>query len=104
MSDAKKGSSAEELQRLRAAADAELPEFIERAERRRRAMEEQNVSGQLRRAIADDGFRFQALAAAAGVSTQEIADFMTGDIALPSTAVDLLAAEMHQKLVAADSV
>lgn len=102
MSDAVKRSSAEELQRLRAAADAELPELLERAERRRRAMEEQSISGQLRRVIAEDGFRYQALAAAAGITAQEISDFVTGDIALPSTAVDRLAAEMHQKLVAAE--
>ncbi len=94
-------ASRESHQKMLAEAEAALPGFLERAERRREAMGEQNVSGQLRRAIAEDGFRYGELAKLAGITPQELADFMTGDIALPSTVVDRLAEATHQKLVSA---
>jgi ribosome-binding protein aMBF1 (putative translation factor) len=92
----------ERLKQARAEADAELPDMLERAARRRQAMAEQNVSGQLRRAIAEDGWRYEELSAQAGITVAELADFMTGDVALPSTAVDRLAELVHQKLVTAE--
>ena len=95
MTDGDRGSSLDELKRLRAIADAERPETIAWARRCGEAMQEQSVSGQLRRAIAADGFRYEELAAVTGIPADDLSDFMAGDLVLTSTAVDRLAAEMH---------
>lgn len=60
-------------------ATAALPEFLARAERRARAIQEQSVSGQLRRAVSNSGLVYEELAARSGVDIYLLADFMTGD-------------------------
>jgi hypothetical protein len=56
----------------------------------------------LRRAIAADGFRYDVLEASTGISSYDISDFMAGDMELSSSRIDLLAAALHQQLVAVE--
>lgn len=86
----------------RAEADAELREMLERAARRRAALAEQNVSGQLRRAIAASGSHYEALCAQSGITFDQLTDFMAGDAALTSRDVDRLAELVHQQRLAAE--
>ncbi|HUQ68689.1 MAG TPA: hypothetical protein VM165_04150 [Planctomycetaceae bacterium] len=80
---------------------AEMPQLLERDRRRQIAMSDNSISGQLRRAISQSRLRYEPLALEAGVSFEELADFMAGDAPLPSTAIDRLAAVLHQTLVPA---
>jgi hypothetical protein len=97
-----KGSSPEEMRRLRAQAEAERHETIAKSERCIEAMQEESISGQLRRAIAANGFRYSALEQATGIEAADISDFMSGDMELSSSRIDRLAAALHQQLVATE--
>jgi len=88
----------EEVDRIDAEIAAELPEISARADRRQRALAEPNVSGQLRRAIRESSLHFMAICRSTGITHRQLADFMTGDEPLPSTAVDRLAALVHHQL------
>ena len=92
----------EEIERHKqqwAEAEAELPEFLARNERRARALQEQSVSGQLRRAIVAAAMHPVDLATAAAIPLPDLLDFMCGDAPLDTAAVDRLAAHLHCELV-----
>lgn len=82
-----------------AEADAELPEFLARNQRRAKALQEPGFSGQLRRAVAASPLHPEHLAAAAGIPLQDLADFMCDDRPLDTAAVDRLAEQLRFTLV-----
>jgi hypothetical protein len=92
---------AAEIDRIDAAIQAELPELLDRAQRRAKAIQEQSVSGRLRRAIVERGLRHEEVCRETGLTFEQLSDFMTGE-PLPSTAIDALAAVVHYELVPAE--
>ena len=89
--------SAEEIDRIEEQVQADMPEMLERQGRKRIALQEQSVSGQLRRAIHESKLLYPQLSRLSGVSMQELDDFMTGE--LVSTKVfDRLAAAINYQL------
>jgi hypothetical protein len=92
----------EEVDQIDAEIVAELPELLERAKRRQKALAESSVSGQLRRAIRASSLRLTEVCRATEITRRQLADFMTGDSPLPSTAVDRLAALVHHQLTPAE--
>jgi len=90
--------TAAEIEQLDAAIAEELPDLMQRAERREAAIAEDTLSGQLRRALLSAEIRQERAAAEAGVTAREYADWMAGDAPLPSTAFDRLAAMVHHHL------
>lgn len=84
------------IDHLDAVLQAELPELLERAERRRNALTEESISGQLRRAIA--GRHLKEMADVAGVDSVTLADWFAGDATLPSDAIDRIARKLNLTL------
>ena len=80
-------------------AEAEIPEFLARNERRARAIREPGFSGQLRRAVRGSGIHPHDLALASGIPLADLADFLCGDAPLDTAAVDRLAEQLHFALV-----
>jgi hypothetical protein len=76
---------------------AETPELLERARRRKAALDEMTISGQLRRAIRSSGLRYRDLCLASGLTREQLDDFMTGD-PVPATVVDALATALSYEL------
>jgi hypothetical protein len=68
------------------------------AEKRRAALEEPTVSGQLRRAIVDSGWERREPAERLGIDAGEFARFLVGAGSLNSDTVDQLAALLYQEL------
>jgi hypothetical protein len=87
----------EEINRIDEQVRAELPEIIERQRRKQIAVQEQSVSGQLRRAILETKLLYPDLAERAGVSMLELDEFMTGG-PVSSKVVDRLAAAVKHQL------
>lgn len=85
-----------EFDQIEAAIRAELPELLERATRRRLAIKEDSISGQLRRALA--GRQLKEIAKLAQVDVTIVADWFSGDASLPSNAIDRIAHELHLTL------
>ena len=81
----------EEEQRGRAENVARLP-------RLRAALEEDNISGQLRRAIVAGGLSLPQLAKQAAVPVETLDDFMAGDAPLDSDALARVAAVLGYEL------
>jgi hypothetical protein len=86
----------EQIEQVEAEIAAELPELLARADRREAAMKEESVSGRLRRALRTRPVR--DVAVIAGVDDRTLADWMCGDISLPSDAIDRLARELNLNL------
>ena len=72
--------------------EAARPDNLARLERRRAAMAEQSISGELRRAIAGCGLRLHDLARRSDVPAAALSDFMAGDAPLDTDQVSRIAA------------
>ncbi|MGH7201445.1 MAG: helix-turn-helix domain-containing protein [Planctomycetaceae bacterium] len=86
------------LQQARAEVEREKPQIIERGRRIRQAVEEDTVSGQLRRAMAESELRTEELAEQVGIDRQSLADFMAGDSTLDSDTLSRIAALVGYEL------
>ena len=80
---------------------AELPALLEQSERLHEAMQEETLSGQLRRAIHHSGRPLSRIAADAGITARQLTDFLTGGRTLRSDALDRLTAAVGAQLVVA---
>jgi hypothetical protein len=89
----------DDLEQFDQAIQAEMPALLEQDRRRHAALQENNISGQLRRVISGRRMRYEELARQAGISFEQLAEFMAGDAPLPSTAIDRLASLVHHQLV-----
>jgi hypothetical protein len=87
----------EEIARIDLQVKAELPEIMERQRRKQVALREQSVSGQLRRAILETKLLYPDISELAGVTMQELDDFMTGE-PVSSKVFDRLAAAIKYEL------
>ena len=97
---------AEEVQRLqslRKQLEAERPEIIERARQRAAAAAEGTLSGELRRAIAASPLRMAEVATRAGLSVEELVEFLNGKAPLNSDAIDRIAALLDYRLTPAQN-
>ncbi len=81
----------ERWQRAVQETEAELPELHELGERLREAAAEETLSGHLRRAIHRSRRRLEAIAAAAGISAEDLNSFLSGEHTLRSDVLDRLA-------------
>lgn len=93
----------ERLRQYRTQIEQELPELRRRAKevetaQRETAMQQQTVSGQLRRAIAESGCDHRELAGQIGVSGKTLAEFLVGTTGLDSSTIDKLASLLKQQL------
>jgi len=80
-------------------AEAERPDMIDRDRRRRAALQEPGVAGQLRRAIAAAGIRSPELAQRAGIPLAALSDFLAGDAPLDTDTAARLADVLRYELV-----
>lgn len=90
---------AAQLKALWEEAEAGIPEFLARNERRARALQEPGFSGQLRRAVVASGLHPHDLADATGIPLADLADFLCGDRPLDTAAVDRLTEQLQCALV-----
>lgn len=86
-----------EIDRIDKLVKAEAPEILERLRRQEVAIQEQSVSGQLRRAILETKLLYPDLCRLSGVTLEELDDFMTGE-PVSTKVFDRLAAAMKYEL------
>lgn len=87
------------LQQQRALIAAERPQLQAKLERMHEAKQEPSLSGQLRQAIHHSGMLITQVAAEAGITIQQLSEFLTGDRTLRSDVLDRLAAIVGGSLV-----
>ena len=90
------------LQKQREQIAAEKPLLQAKLERIHEAKQEPSFCGQLREAIHSSGRLITQLAAEAGVTTQQLSDFLSGDRTLRSDVLDRLTAAVGASLVVAE--
>ena len=90
------------LQRQREQIAAEQPQLQAKLERIHEAKHEPSFCGQLRQAIHSSGRLITQLAAEAGITTQQLSDFLSGDRTLRSDVLDRLTAAVGASLVVAE--
>lgn len=88
------------LKRLRELVAEELPDLVRRNELAHRARKERSLSGVLRRAVHRCPLPPNEIAARAEIRWADLDDFLTGEKALPSDALDRLARVVKLKLPA----
>jgi DNA-binding phage protein len=81
----------QQLQRDRELIAAELPELTERHARMGEAKSENTFSGHLRQAIHRSGRLIREIAADAGITSEQLGDFLEGSHTLRSDVLDRLA-------------
>lgn len=89
------------LQKQREQVAAEKPQLQAKLERIHEAKQEPSFCGQLRQAIHSSGRLITQLAAEAGITTQQLSDFLSGDRTLRSDVLDRLTAAVGASLVVA---
>lgn len=89
------------LQQQRALIAAELPQLQAKLERMHEAQQEPSLSGQLRQAIHHSGKLITQIASEAGITIQQLSEFLAGDRTLRSDILDRLAAIVGGALVVA---
>ena len=89
------------LERQRERIAAELPELLAQSELLHEAMQEETLSGQLRRAIHQSERPLGQVAAETGLTLRQLTDFLTGERTLRSDVLDRLNAIVGGRLVAA---
>lgn len=87
------------LQKQREQIAAEKPRLQAKLERIHEAKQEPSFCGQLHQAIHRSGRFITQLAAEAGVTTQQLSDFLSGDRRLRSDVLDRLTAAVGASLV-----
>src|SRR5882762_3179173 len=92
--------SKRQLEKWRAQVADELPNLIRRNKLADEAMKEKTFSGRLRRAIHGFPRSPMRIAEAAGISWDDLDDFLTGEKPLPSDAIDRLVTAVKLKLLA----
>jgi hypothetical protein len=90
------------LQRQREQIAAEQPQLQAKLERIHEAKQEPSLCGQLRLAIHRSGRLPTQLAAEAGITVQQLGDFLSGDRTLRSDVLDRLTAAVGASLVIAE--
>ena len=90
------------LQRQRELIAAEQPQLQAKLERIHEARQEPSLSGQLRQAIHHSGRLISQIADDAGITLQQLSDFLTGDRTLRSDILDRLAAIVGVSLAVAE--
>ncbi len=96
--------SQRQLDKWRRQVSEELPDLIRRDRLVDKAMKEKTLSGRLRRAIHDFPSSPMKIAESAGISWEDLDDFLTGEKTLPSDAIDRLVEVVKLKLPAVRSV
>ncbi len=86
------------MKKLRALIAEELPELVRRNQLAHTARMEKSLSGVLRRAVHRSPLSPQKIAVKAGVGWADLDDFLTGEKALPSDALDRIARVVKLKL------
>ncbi len=81
----------EQIRRDREAVKAELPDLQQRHQRMVEAKSEETVSGQLRRAIHGSGRLIREIATDAGITSEQLSDFLEGTRTLRSDVLDRVA-------------
>ena len=89
------------LQQQREQIAAERPQLQAKLERIHEAKQEPSFCGQLRQAIHSSGRLITQLAAEAGITTQQLSDFLAGDRTLRSDVLDRLTAAVGASLIVA---
>ena len=87
------------LQRQRELLAAEQPQLQAKLERIHEAKQEPSLSGQLRLAIHQSGRLITQIAAEAGITIQQLSDFLSGDRTLRSDVLDRLSAVVGGSLI-----
>ncbi|MBI1830253.1 MAG: hypothetical protein HYR84_02240 [Planctomycetes bacterium] len=90
--------SKRQLEKWRAQIADELPDLIHRNKLADEAMKEKTFSGRLRRAIHEFPRSPMKIAEAAGISWDDLDDFLTGEKPLPSDTIDRLVKAVKLKL------
>ena len=90
------------LQQQRELIAAERPQLQAKLERLHEAQQEPSLSGQLRYAIHHSGRLITQIAAEAGITIQQLSDFLAGDRTLRSDILDRLTAIVGASLVVAE--
>jgi pyoverdine/dityrosine biosynthesis protein Dit1 len=90
--------SKRQLEKWRAQIADELPDLIRRNKLADDAMREKTFSGRLRRAIHEFPRSSMKIAETAGISWEDLDDFLTGEKTLPSDAIDRLVRAVKLKL------
>ena len=89
------------LERQRELIAGELPELNAQCEQLHEAMQEKTFSGELRRAIHQGGRPLSNIAAEAGITLDQLTDFLTGERTLRSDVLDRLTAAVRGHFVVA---
>ena len=79
-----------------------IPQLQAKLERIHEAKQEPSFCGQLRQAIHSSGRLITHLAAEAGITTQQLSDFLAGDRTLRSDVLDRLTAAVGASLIVAE--
>ena len=87
------------LQQQREQVAAERPQLQAKLERIHEAKQEPSFCGQLRRAIHSSGRLITQIAADAGITTQQLSDFLSGDRTIRSDVLDRLTVAVGASLV-----
>ena len=87
------------MQKQREQIAAEKPQLQAKLERIHEAKQEPSFCGQLRQAIHSSGRLITQLASEAGITTQQLSDFLSGDRTLRSDVLDRLTAAVGASLV-----
>ena len=90
------------LQQQRELIAAERPQLQAKLERMHEAQHEPSLSGQLRQAIHHSGRLISQIASEAGITTQQLSEFLAGDRTLRSDILDRLSAIVGGSLVVAE--
>ncbi len=90
------------LKNYRNQIDQELPEILQRAEKRENALQESTLSGQLRRAVTESELNYTEIAAKSQISIQDLDEFMTGERELSSGTIDKIALTLGYQLQSVD--
>lgn len=88
----------ERLDRLRELVATELPELLEKPEKLRSAAGELTLSGELRRAIRTSELSLMEIVRRSEIEPLALDSFLTGDVTLPSDAMDRLAKTLGYEL------
>ena len=89
----------ERWRRAAAEEEAARPANVARDRRLHEALQEQSLSGELRRAVFDSGLDVAVIADQARVPMKSLADFMTGDAPLDTDAAGRIASVLNCHLV-----
>jgi hypothetical protein len=89
-----------DLKKKRKLIEKELPELIRRDQQAHDAQKENTICGTVRRAVPTCGILLPDLARRAALDMGDIADFLCGEKALPSDAIDRLVKVLKLKLPA----